>query len=107
MTIFGAILGSGIHAGTIYLTAYKLNYTLYPVIFIGMLVNLFYRAVAKQVTYLDQSTAGQPSYLLMIQFAIGLIPLYLFFNKFGITGSIVSFVINIIGLAIASYMFHI
>ena len=41
------------------------------------------------------------------QFAIGLIPLYLFFNKFGITGSIVSFVINIIGLAIASYMFHI
>ena len=107
MTIVGALLGSGIHTASVYVTAYQLNYTLYPVIFIGIAVNAFYRAIAKQVPYLDQSTAGQPAYLLMIQFAIGLIPLYLFFNKFGLTGSIVSFVLNLVAAVMISYVFHI
>lgn len=107
MTILGALLGSGIHAASVYVTAYQLNYTLYPVIFIGIAVNLFYRALSKQISELDQSTAGQPAYLLMIQFAIALVPLYLFFNKFGWTGSIVSFVLNLIAGVTAIYLFHI
>ena len=107
MTILGAFVGTAIQTGAVYVPVYMWNYTLYPAIFIGIAINTLYRAVAKQVPALDQSTLGQPSYLLVLEFLIGLAPTYLFYNKFGITGLIVSFVLYLVAAVVSSFLFHI
>lgn len=97
MTVLGSLIGTGISGYTLYYTAYKLGWSLYPVIWTGIAVWTVWRLVAKNVSFLDMSLpSGQPWYYVVPEMLIGLIPLYLFYTKFGITGLIVSFVLNLV-----------
>jgi len=97
MTVLGAFIGSGISAGTLYYTAYKLGWTLYPVIWTSILVSTVWRFIASKVSFLDMSLPrGQPWYYIVPEVLIGLLPIYLYYVKFGVTGLIVSFVLNLL-----------
>jgi hypothetical protein len=101
MAFMGSLIGALISAGTVYYTAYRLNYGMYTVIGISIAVFAVYKFISSYVSFLNTATpANQPWYLSMLNFLVGIVPSLIYYFKFGITGIIVSAVLNIIASVI-------
>lgn len=101
MAFMGSLIGALISAGTVYYTTYRLNYGLYTVIGISIAVFTVYKFIASYVSFLNTATpSNQPWYLSMLNFLVGLVPSLIYYFRFGVTGIIVSAVLNIIAAVI-------
>jgi hypothetical protein len=97
MTIQGALIGGVISAGTVYYVTYVKNFGMYAAIWTSIAVYTVYRLISKQIPFLDMSPQhGQPMYITLLEFIIGMIPMVLYYKKFGVTGVLISLVLNIV-----------
>jgi len=105
MTIEGALLGGLVSAGTVYYVTYVKHFGMYAAIWTSIAVFTIYRVIAKSVPFLDMSPQpGQPMYINVLEFAIALIPLVLYYKKFGVTGILISAVLNIFAAIILAFL---
>jgi hypothetical protein len=97
MTITGALIGGAVSAGTVYYLTYVRNFGMYAAIWSSIAIYTVYRLIAKNVPFLDMSPQhGQSMYITILEFLIGMIPLVLYYKKFGVTGVLISFVLNVL-----------
>jgi len=96
MTIAGTVVSIAVSTASVYIPAYKLGYTLYPVIFIIIAVNTLYRLLTRSIPALSPSFNNQPITLTVVEMVVSLAPLVLLYKKFGLYGIGMSFLINIL-----------
>jgi len=107
MTIQGALLGGLVSAGTVYYVTYVRNFTMYAAIWTSIAVYMVYRLIAKSVPFLDMSQVGQPTWLMVVETLIGLVPIVLYYKKFGITGVLISGVLNVFAAVVSGLVLKI
>ena len=69
---------------------------MYAAIWSSIAVYTVYRLIAKNVPFLDMSQSGAPPSVTVLEFLIAMIPLVLYYKKFGVTGVLISFVLNVV-----------
>lgn len=104
MTIEGALIGGVVSAVTVYYVTYVRNFGMYAAIWTSIAVFTLYRLIAKHVPFLDMSQTGQPVYISVLEFVIGMIPIVLYYKKFGITGVLISAVLNVFAAILVSFL---
>jgi hypothetical protein len=105
MTIEGALIGGAVSAVTVYYVTYVKNFGMYAAIWTSIIVYTLYRVIAKYIPFLDMTPQpGQPMYVTVLEFLIGLIPIVLYYKKFGITGILISAFLNVFAAILVSFL---